>query len=263
MDDLLECKICFRIYNDVRKPIILLCGHTFCSLCVLALSPEEGFCPTCRKNILISFQKLPVNYALLELALSFEESNSSASAIKEVKQTFSADSYCKNHKEQLIKYWCKTSEEWLCEDCVENHKHKESNALSNCLENVDVALRSLKEKFQKSNTDKLNEIQRFIEKTECISKFSNVLGYKLKKLSLAKNSLRDKNYILSEQLKELKTKGLKFQFKLTESNLKLEEVYNVSGWIETEKNLKKMEKMTEINSYFLKLQQQKNVVSLF
>ena len=79
---------------------------------------------------------------------------------------------------------------------------------------------------------------------------------------MPKTLFRKKNDILGELLKELKTKGLRYQFKLTELNLKLNEVDNVSDWIENEKNLKKMENISEIDCDFQKIQQKKNDVSL-
>ena len=262
MDDLLECKICFRIYNEVKTPIIFPCGHTFCSTCVQALSPEEGFCPTCRKDISTAFQQLPVNYALLELALAVGKNNSTASSSDEVRKPDNPEIFCKNHKEQPIRFFCKIYEEWLCKECIKNHMHEESSELSKCFENTAVALPSLKAKVQKHHTEKLNEIQTLIEEIECILTTTNVLSYKLKKISCAKNSLQEKNDILGEHLKELKTKGLRHQFKLTELNLKLNEVDNVSGWIENEKNLKKMDDISEINCDFQEIQQKKNDVSL-
>ena len=256
MDNLLDCKICFRIYNEVKKPIMLPCGHTFCSSCVQALSPEEGFCPTCRKDIKTEFQQLPVNFAFLELALAIGKNINSSSASEEDKKTFTSDSFCMNHDNQVIVYWCKTSEEWLCEICVVDHNHEESPEFSNCMVTVGAALRLLKARVQKSHAEKLNEVQKMIEETESISRITNVLGNKLENLNVAKTSLQEKTDILDEQSKELKTKGLRYQFILTEFNLKLDGVCSVFSWIEAEKNLKKMEKMAEMNCDLMKLQQQ-------
>ena len=37
----LECKICFEEFNTkVKEPLVLKCGHTFCSQCIKTIGSE-------------------------------------------------------------------------------------------------------------------------------------------------------------------------------------------------------------------------------
>lgn len=45
-----SCSVCFEDFNsDLRKPILLECGHTFCSHCLATM--HATFCPICRTKI--------------------------------------------------------------------------------------------------------------------------------------------------------------------------------------------------------------------
>ncbi|XP_051984135.1 E3 ubiquitin-protein ligase rnf152-like [Xyrauchen texanus] len=46
----LECKICFNYFNQWRRPKLLHCQHTCCSVCLsqMRLSQREICCPWCR-----------------------------------------------------------------------------------------------------------------------------------------------------------------------------------------------------------------------
>ena len=56
------CPICYRKYSNFAKPMISLCGHTFCQDCI------RGFlaCPLCRFKIPDRFKQI-TNFSLLSL----------------------------------------------------------------------------------------------------------------------------------------------------------------------------------------------------
>jgi hypothetical protein len=56
------CPICYRKYSHIVKPMISLCGHTFCQDCI------RGFfaCPLCRFKIPERFKQI-TNFSLLSL----------------------------------------------------------------------------------------------------------------------------------------------------------------------------------------------------
>jgi len=70
---LLECGVCFESFTNVRIPIVLNCGHTFCDVCVrqLCQTAEEMAnktkkkvcvqCPTCRAVVI----NMEQNYKIL------------------------------------------------------------------------------------------------------------------------------------------------------------------------------------------------------
>ena len=69
-----ECNICFISFDGSdRKPLILLCGHTFCTKCINDLKEiarKKGFssfqCPTCREHDSLDYE-FKTNYYVLEL----------------------------------------------------------------------------------------------------------------------------------------------------------------------------------------------------
>jgi len=61
----MECKICYELYdNQLRKPLILNCGHSFCSDCMDKLrNAPNHLCPVCKEQI----TQKQSNYALLDI----------------------------------------------------------------------------------------------------------------------------------------------------------------------------------------------------
>lgn len=77
--DLLDCKICFLPFNqEERKPRALPCGHSFCERCALKLYENEGIqCPFDNRKYKISFDKISINYSLMQMLPAKEETASS------------------------------------------------------------------------------------------------------------------------------------------------------------------------------------------
>lgn len=63
----IHCPICYDTYNDKDKiPRILLCGHTFCQVCLMDLRTSNILtCPTCRKFFSPEVKSLIRNFTLL------------------------------------------------------------------------------------------------------------------------------------------------------------------------------------------------------
>ena len=251
MDNLFECKVCLLIYNEARKPIVLPCGHSFCSTCIDALSPSDSFCPLCRKDISSSFNDLPINYSLLDLSIAFGKTNDLNSE---------NETKCKNHEDQFIKFWCKISKEWLCELCSQNHMHEE---LTECIVPVKDALVSFKESIEMSHVKKLIDIMKIIEEIKCFSTISDDLSKKLELINDENKIYLEKTSVMNEKLRELKKRSLKFHFNLTKLNFKMDDIVTVKNWLEMEEQVKKIEKISEIQSEFEKLEILKNEVKYY
>lgn len=107
--DILHCKLCQSSFDSqIRKPLILKCGHTFCEVCLKDLfCSEKILCPT---DSIISefddFQKISVNYLILE---AYEES---------LKNKKLFEKTCPVHKTQIIRFFCQTHKVLLCQDCL-------------------------------------------------------------------------------------------------------------------------------------------------
>ena len=61
-----ECPICFDQFTDIKKPLMLPCGHTTCKICLKNLIKKNIIiCPICQKEFLADLELFNVNYALL------------------------------------------------------------------------------------------------------------------------------------------------------------------------------------------------------
>uniref|UniRef100_A0A8B9V4G3 RING-type E3 ubiquitin transferase n=1 Tax=Anas zonorhyncha TaxID=75864 RepID=A0A8B9V4G3_9AVES len=69
-DSLLECQICFNYYSPRRRPKLLDCKHTCCSVCLqqMRTSQKDLRCPWCR-----GITKLPPGYSVSQLPDDPEE----------------------------------------------------------------------------------------------------------------------------------------------------------------------------------------------
>nr|XP_046212237.1 LOW QUALITY PROTEIN: E3 ubiquitin-protein ligase RNF152-like [Oncorhynchus gorbuscha] len=63
-DSILECQICFNYYSPRRRPKLLDCRHTCCSVCLTQMrsSQKEIRCPWCR-----GVTKLPAGFSVSQL----------------------------------------------------------------------------------------------------------------------------------------------------------------------------------------------------
>ncbi|XP_023680993.1 E3 ubiquitin-protein ligase RNF152 [Paramormyrops kingsleyae] len=63
-DSLLECQICFNYYSPRRRPKLLDCRHTCCSVCLTQMrtSQKEIRCPWCR-----GVTRLPAGFSVSQL----------------------------------------------------------------------------------------------------------------------------------------------------------------------------------------------------
>ncbi|KAI9456678.1 hypothetical protein BJY52DRAFT_544693 [Lactarius psammicola] len=68
LDNALRCKICQELYE---APVVLTCGHCFCSLCARNQLSEKPACPTCWKEAAIS--SFRVNPAMEEAVTAWKD----------------------------------------------------------------------------------------------------------------------------------------------------------------------------------------------
>lgn len=84
LEDSLQCGVCFEKFAETGQhiPLMLACGHTFCSTCVTTL-PEKK-CPFCLKIIEANVNTLPRNLTLLSLISGFNSLLASQQEQKEL-----------------------------------------------------------------------------------------------------------------------------------------------------------------------------------
>ena len=74
MEQILKCKICHYSYNtEFRKPILIMCGHTFCKLCISKL--EISKCRIC--GLTVDLNLLITNYIVEDIMKIIENDNNS------------------------------------------------------------------------------------------------------------------------------------------------------------------------------------------
>ncbi|XP_068098359.1 E3 ubiquitin/ISG15 ligase TRIM25-like [Hyperolius riggenbachi] len=127
----LSCSICLNVYQD---PVILQCGHSFCSSCIGdVLDAQEGSgysCPQCRTE----FAERPALYrsiALRNIAESLQPN------IPEQEISGIVCNYCINSSVPAVKT-CVLCEASLCEGHVKVHNKAAEHVLiepTTCLEN--------------------------------------------------------------------------------------------------------------------------------
>ena len=81
MEEILKCKICKLKYNnDIKEPLILKCGHTFCRTC-LSYKSEDTSCPLCGLNVTFDLNSLISNKIVFEMINSIQNGMTSPSKI--------------------------------------------------------------------------------------------------------------------------------------------------------------------------------------
>lgn len=125
----ISCTVCLEGFTDDRRRPLMLpaCGHTFCKLCMSTLMAREGargtfLCPTCRRaHPIKAVENLPVNYALLEVAMRevVSAAFSSATSSRQHSQqgALKPEESCAEHGSRLA-FWCVSCEVAACGECL-------------------------------------------------------------------------------------------------------------------------------------------------
>lgn len=115
----LTCMLCQEIY---KEPVILLCSHSFCRVCLQENWGERGvrICPICGKRSFI--QRPPVNQALESACESFVQERNSKLLAK------SQGVLCFEHNEK-VHLFCLDDHMPLCATCV-SRQHRNHNFCS-------------------------------------------------------------------------------------------------------------------------------------
>jgi hypothetical protein len=80
----INCVICLSAFSNLRKPLCLICGHTFCCLCLLQIYHENTIeCPICRERTIVPMQGLAMNYILTPFIEQIRENNVSENLSRE------------------------------------------------------------------------------------------------------------------------------------------------------------------------------------
>lgn len=111
-DEFLSCNICMEDFDShTRKPCILPCFHTFCSLCLSQLSKEGKLqCPNCRHVAHVEGQipRDPTRMSLLDFKQAISQEGPECDG-------------CQEGAQARASHRCQECEEYLCGDCGNAH----------------------------------------------------------------------------------------------------------------------------------------------
>ena len=120
----ITCSVCDGLFDSQDKcPKILICGHTFCHLCLGNVIQQNHLCPICRQDIqAASNEELPINYTIKTLAENFQN--------EEEKRKKMSEDYCKEHSLQMY-FKCFVCLKFACTKCIQvYHKDCKDDAVN-------------------------------------------------------------------------------------------------------------------------------------
>lgn len=105
----MECAVCLGPFNVCdRLPLVLQCGHTYCSSCVSKLH-DPIRCPLCGKVDSRAAAQLPRNYGLVDAAKLDISALLGGLAAREAGSSSNRDT-CDDSTRQLLKLWLNESD---------------------------------------------------------------------------------------------------------------------------------------------------------
>uniref|UniRef100_A0A673N989 Nuclear factor 7, brain-like n=1 Tax=Sinocyclocheilus rhinocerous TaxID=307959 RepID=A0A673N989_9TELE len=144
----LLCPVCRDIFRD---PVLLLCSHSFCWVCLDQYWELSGsqMCPVCRTDFCMD--RPPCNRALKDLCEIFLQERKNLMSVE-------AELFCSVHGEKL-KLFCEEDEHLVCSVCVNNDIH-----VKHTCRPVDEAAVALKVQFALSVRSSTEQTEAHIKK---------------------------------------------------------------------------------------------------
>uniref|UniRef100_A0A3P9LE82 Uncharacterized protein n=1 Tax=Oryzias latipes TaxID=8090 RepID=A0A3P9LE82_ORYLA len=107
----LNCPLCLSLFNS---PVVLPCGHSFCSPCITEALGSQQQCPLCRSAVAAEEAKcLPANLILKSLVEKAQREEQAAKAA----------GMCPEHEEKF-KLFCLTDLQLACIICRDGERHE-------------------------------------------------------------------------------------------------------------------------------------------
>ena len=144
-----RCIYCNKEYNILNnKPFGIPCGDIFCEQCITNLYNKKNkklICPLHKKEFIIEFNKFS-NY-LNTLT------NINRSALEEKDLGL----YCIRHNKKKLKFFCQDDNNFLCENCLEQHEGHKYIEFKLNKDNFIYEINSLRKNFENLKNKYFNE----------------------------------------------------------------------------------------------------------
>ena len=231
-EDFLSCAVCLEYFNDhKRAPLLLVCGHTFCSDCIKSMhsSKSKIRCPNCNKEDSRAPKDLPKNHMVTDLVLKLSYS----------RPTTKDPWLCRVHPNESIIYICQKSKKLLCCECLHSQSYVDLSDITS--KDIQDRLQMFKNLFDLASPNDLKdrshlsgllaeciENQKFKVAQYLDDKYSEVLSSFENHFSSVKNKIL--NAFDKEKEKVLDLKGIFSILALMKNvGVKLDEVLNRLG----------------------------------
>ena len=205
MESELCCTICDQKYEvPSRTPLMLPCGHTYCSRCLQELlSSSQLFCPEDQEAVNISsIADLPKNFSLIRL----------------LSQSSSNPNICKDHKKRL-EFICMVDKAKVCGTCAlfGRHKGHEVKPIEEIVNDIASKAECLMEMLQL-----VEQSQQTVMNDKTKNRMDSIYERYIKKKSQLEGDIREGFENLRKKLKEMELEALETinnNFKVIESHL--------------------------------------------
>lgn len=191
----LQCGVCLESFSQLRKPIILNCGHTVCMDCLSKFNQAKKECPFCKAKF--QTNQLQTNFQLLSHDIPRKPKDDLNSKIDKLVKSYY---YCQVHPESKVLNYCSTCKYFTCVECSFNHSQNNhsvkyiNNSIFNDLENFQSDIKQIclniytssikpaQEKFNKVSFESTSISKSLEDYVACIDSQIVILTESRKKL---------------------------------------------------------------------------------
>ena len=248
MDFNLECPVCYLPFTDEdRRPLMLECGHSFCSWCIGNVIEIYNHCPTCRREIDQELEDIPVNHSLLQIVNLRNSTETNSSTNDRIKSEDELQNKCLLHETETIQYYCKIYNFWLCQQCIivhTDHEADENISTTPCHISVDEALSDMKTKYHRINLDNIRKMKRKMESVDywkdnikrIREDLDQIVNDSTKRVEKQENIL-NKTEMMEKLIENHKKYIIDLQVKFTQINKEVNDVNTVDDWMKIHEKL--------------------------
>lgn len=116
--------MCFELYAPDRIARNLLCGHTYCQICLeqVYIIKKRIECPMCRHKHEPNLKPISLSKNFVAMDLASKHLEVRFYCLKQVRKKLQ---FCPNHSKFPLQFFCEDDQTHLCTECIVEHSgHK-------------------------------------------------------------------------------------------------------------------------------------------